>query len=566
MKYYFVIIFVGLLFVQSAFGQDEDLITKKNLWQSRAEIVTSKLRKDAQKVNELDEALIYAKLAKLWLSADKNLANDLFIKSVDKIFFYSSEDIKSNNQKFLQATNQILKIISNQNPKQANRLIGILTDSEKITKENKNLSSEALIEFALQIVKDNPGNANEIGILAFKMGQPDNFYQLYWELRKVDSNLANKFIKVVLSSAISNPNGEIAANLKIAIFPETAFSNVPESIVSPNNIKIQTLDFLANYLQRQQIKFTNKSIESCSSEASLISPLQNQFADLLPLKEPVITQAIATCLSEQTDSNRKLSSTGVSQSAQNSVEELLKLADEADDDLGIRTYYLLRAVSLANDKKQYKIATKILEDMNQEERESDLEFWETLRYTVASGFAYQLYKEQDVAGAIERLNDVPLENRAFAKVGFVLKFSAKDLSARSFCLERIQEAEKEFIKSEKTFAEKSDFWFQIIKIYSNYDLHTKASETFEEIVKEFNKDNSENPKSESSITSVSISSVISPELLEIQDNFLFQTSDLINDKESRLQVNLAFLEISIKQFENYKKKISELPKQKIYKQ
>lgn len=562
MKYCFVITFVGLFFVQSAFGQDEDLITKKNLWQTRAEIVTNKLKKDAQKSDELDEALIYAKLAKLWLKADKNLADDLFIKSVDKIFFYSSEDIKSNNQKFLQATNQILRIISNQNPKQANRLIGILSDSEKIAKENKNLSSDALIEFALQIVKDNPTNATEIGVLAFRMGQPNEFYQLYWELRKVDSNLANKFIKVVLFSAISNPNGEIAANLKTAVFPEMAFPNVPESIVSPNNIKIQTLDFLANYLQGQRIKFTNKSIQSCSNEASLISPLQNQFADLLPLKEPVITQAIATCLSEQTDSNRKLSSSGISRSAQNSIEELLKLADEADDDLRIRTYYLLRAISLANDKKQYKIATKILESMKQEEREIDLDFWETLRYTIASGFAYQLYQEQDVAGAIDTLEDVPLDNRAFAKVGFVLKFSAKDLSARNFCLERIQEAEKEFIKSEKSFAEKSNFWFQIIKIYSNYDLQTEASKTFEEIVKEFNKDISENSKSKSSITSEAISKVVSPELLEIQDNFLFQTSDLINDRESRLQVNLAFLELSIKQLENYNKKISELSKQR----
>jgi hypothetical protein len=548
-------IFLLLLFNFTIFAQASN---KENvnlqLWRLRAETITNNLLKNQNQLKALDKAYLLARLGDLWWQTDKTQANSYFEKSVGTLSFYTFKSDAEEDKKFLPTARKVLLLVGNRNPKQAKRLTEILSETENLEPANKDDNAEAIIDFALQIVKAEPQKALELGNLAFKIAQPDNFYKLYWELRRNSPAAADKFFKTAFLSALASPNPQIVSNLKYAVFPEIAFPEPKAEILSPNPIKIETLNFFADYVHQQQTKFTFKTIPSCEAEASVVAPLKSQFTLLLPQKTQVIEQAVSVCLAAQSQANQNLVTSGIAAGVKNNIEELLSLADEAKDEPKLRNYYLMRAASIANDQKKYKIAVDILDGMSKEERAIDAEYWEDLRVTVAAGFAYQQFQEQNTGGAIRALEAVDTESRAFAKVGFALKISPKDLSAREFSLEKIREARADFIKSEKPFAQKAGYWLQIIKLYSNYQLYSEASETFREIVKAFNNSLSDD-KAQIYDGFERVNSVISVSLLETQDNQILESVNLLKDDSSRMKAGFALLKLSLKEYETLKQAV-----------
>ena len=547
---YFLII--GFLLSLITFGQEIVVPNQRDIWKSRADAVTFTLVEEAGKTTPFKRALIYAQLGDLWWKFSPEQSNVWFEKTVDLLFFNTPDNSKSEADTCFQTVSETLTIISNRNQKQTNRLVKLLSENNEISEKNKNTNADTLIEYALSIVKENPDKAAELGLLSFKTGQPNNFYELYWQLRRYAPNLADNFFNFIISQALISPNPQIMANLKTAVFPESVLPNAPTEILSSNSTKTESLNFFADYIIQQQAKFSPESISNCKSEALSIAPLKNYFTKLLPQKANRVQQAIEICLANDKQIG-KLATVNLKNGRD--IDELLKFADESGDDLNSRVYYLSRAISLANDQKKYKLATEILESMNEDEREIDRNFWEELRYTVASGLSYQQFQEQDLQGAIRTLEAVPADNREFAKIGFALKFSPKDISAREFILERIREAQVELTKSAKPFTDKSSFWFQLIKIYSNYSMTAESAEIFNEIVRDFNKSFSDDKiENKPFISSEIIISVISADLLQMQDNSLFESANLIKDEKSRIQINFGFLNIALKKYEMLKAK------------
>lgn len=545
------VLFLICFFPVITFGQAKTTLDQRDIWKSRADALTFVLVKEANKTEPLKRSLTYAQLGNLWWKFDSNQSNIWFEKAVDTLIYKTDEE--SNSETYFQTISEILKIISNRNQKQTDRLIKLLSETDKVSDKDKNSNADSLIELALLLVKENPEKAAALGVLAFKVGQPNNYDRLYWELRRYAPSAADKFFKAAISSALAAPSSQAVTNLRNAVFPEMIIPNAPAVISSPDSIKIETLNFFGDYMLQQQAKFSAKLLSSCESEAFSLAPLRNQFDALSPQKTGIVEQAVSICLSNKNQAVRDLTTTGISVANKRNIDEILKLADEAKGDPKIRAYYLFRAAALADEQKKYKIAAEILDNMSKEERENDAEFWEELRYTVASGYAYQQYQEQDFSGAIRTLEAVPAANRGYAKVGFALKFSTKDTTAREFVLERVKDARADFIKSEKPFAEKSGFWFQIVKLYSNYSMPADAAEAFKEIVKDFNKSLSDNKvKNKPVIKSETITAVISPDLLEAQDHSLFESVSLIQDEKSRLEVNLALLKTTLKKYETLK--------------
>ncbi|HQU81842.1 MAG TPA: hypothetical protein PKY59_01880 [Pyrinomonadaceae bacterium] len=539
-------VFSIAILIFSIHGQTKSKQDQRIIWKSRADTVTFTLIKDAEKSDPLNRALIYTKLGDLWWKFDRIQANSWFEKSVDLLIYKTDDDAKSEN--YFQIVSQILKLIADRNAKQTDRLIKLLSESTEVSEKDKNGNADALIDFALLIVKENPNKAAAIGLQAFKIGQPTKFYKLYWELRKFSLTSADKFFKAVLSTAAISQNVQIIAGLKIMIFPEFAFPNAPSEIRSSDSIKAETLSLFADFIIQQQAKFSNKSISNCESEAFIFAPLKEQFYLFTPQKANLVEQAFSICLSNKNQAVNNLATSNLQN--KNNVDELLKLADESQDDVKVRAYYLFRAANLANNQEKYKIATQILDGMTDEEKNTDSAFWDELRYTVAAGLAFQQYKEQDFQGADRTLEQVAIKNRPFAKIGFALKFSPNDISAREFIIENIAETRKELPKSEKNFAEKSPFWFLLIKIYANYSLMAESAEVFREIVSDFNKSYFEKEsKNETKISSNQIISVFSSNLIESQDNSLFEIANIIKDEKSRIETNVGFLKIILEKYD-----------------
>jgi hypothetical protein len=106
----FVFFIQVLCFCASA--QDDPKSIERNLWRSRADILTSNLLKDASDADPLDRALLIAQLSALWWEAQRTQANTWIHKSVDLLSFYPAEEAKEQRQKFFSIARQVLALIS----------------------------------------------------------------------------------------------------------------------------------------------------------------------------------------------------------------------------------------------------------------------------------------------------------------------------------------------------------------------------------------------------------------------------------------------------------------------
>jgi hypothetical protein len=518
---------------------------QSDIWKTKTDSATDALLREMPKLDALQRGTLYAQLGDLWWEFDKVRSNAWFEKAVDSVVYYPIEDAKTNIERFYTATSQILRSISTRNQKQSDRLVKLLSEADSVSDKNSN--PDVLIEFACLIVKSNPVRAYQIGVSAFNKAQPNNFHKLYWNLRRYSPGLADKFIELALSSAAASPNSQINSNLKTAVFPEISIPNAPVDIISSDQIKINILNYLGNYILQLQGKSSVDTTINCEAEAATVSSLNRFFSALLPQKEPLVSQAVSNCFAKQ-NGPRNLSAAGTEAIKKGTVEELLDLAKEAKEDTKLRSFYLLRAVSLANDLKQYKRALEILGGMTEEERKTDSDFWEELQVTVASGFAYDQFKNNDSPGAIKTLESVSLENRAFAKIGFVKKFSPENVGSQEFCISQIIEANRDIVRSEKSFDEKAGYWFQIVKTFADYKIYDSASETLKDIFVSANKS-----KPPVTFSIDRIKSILSPAFLENQEESIANAVNLIENGSSRTNAGLAQLSTAIGEYKRLRK-------------
>jgi tetratricopeptide (TPR) repeat protein len=187
--------------------------------------------------------------------------------------------------------------------------------------------------------------------------------------------------------------------------------------------------------------------------------------------------------------------------------------------------------------------------MKKDERDTDIQFWESLRYTAASGSAYASLVGNYPARAIETLEKVPLDIRGFAKVGFALKCPVDKAEIRDFCLAQIDGANKDFPQSQKPLSEKFSTWLLVIKIYSRFSRYSDAADSFDKIVKDLNQNPNDKKRADFHLSADKFSGVITSELLDLTDHALIGSVDRISDNRSRINAGLALLTITLKRLQ-----------------
>lgn len=542
-----VVILLNCLLVVAVFSQGKTTVNKRDIWKSRADTVTYSLLKETAKIDELERALLYAQIGDLWWKSDQTQSNVWFEKSADSIFFYSSEDIKTNGAKYIRISGEILKIIADRNQKQSSRLTKILSEIGNLSEDDKTINADVLIELAFETVEKNPQKAFQLGITAFRIGNPRGYAPLLLRLRRYDAKLADRLFPTAFSATAASQDFMMLQSLKMTAFPEVVLPDIPKETYLPESLKIETLNFFADYIVHQQIKYTNKTIPNCFYEARLIAPLANQFANLLPQKLPIVQQAINVCLENQNTVTKEVNDALFTSG---NIEELLSKADEVKNNTGARALYLFRAILFATEQKRFALAIKILDGMSKEEREHDAQSWDGMRYESAGGLASVQIKENDLAGAVRTLDDVPITILPFAQVISVKDCAARNAQTYAFCVEILNNARRSFIKSDKPFADKIGYWIFAVKLFAQLKLNNEAAETFQEIAKGFNNSISEKGAHTPPILPAErFASVISADLLEARENSLSESANLINEPKVRIQINLAFLTLVLKEYE-----------------
>lgn len=539
----------ALLFLLAAitFGQNNDVVTQKTLWRSRADAISGNLLRGSSKITELQRALLFARLGNLWLKSDKSQSNKWFEKSVDAVFFYSPKDTETDKKEYFDTTRNILSVISNNNQTQTNRLLKILSDTDKSSEDEKGSNANALISYALQIVKENPAKATQIGITALRVGHPKEFYKLIWELRRSNPTLADQLFREAFSIAKNSPDYYRLQGIQYAVLPESVISGFPANLSASPSQKIEVLNFFADYLVQRQAGYLTKTIPSCSSEAILIARSNKLFESLLPQKAGIVRQAIDAC----TDVKAQSAFENLEKPSKDlDIEELLDVADENKNNRLVRIGYLTKAVLLANVQKKYALVLKIVDNLSEEELAEDRDFWEEMRYDAAGNLAYIQFRDGDLQSSNKTLEDISTAYRPFAQTVFVIKSASEDKANYSYQVGVLNNAEKGFIKSEKPFGLKLNYWLQLVKLYSKYKLYNQAAETFREIIKSYNNALSEKESSQIQLDSATITAVFSPALLEAQENSIFETANSVSETTSRINVYLAFLNIALQKYES----------------
>jgi len=547
-----------------AFGQAPDKVSERDLWRTRADLLTDALLKDSSKRDTLDHAVIIAKLGDLWWETDQSRANAWLEKSVDAICFYSPDKSKGENEKFFRAARQILSLVSNHNKKQANRLSQVLSQSESATENDRKQNAQTLIEEALRIVKDDPRSATALGMQALNLGFPANADRLSWALRRYSPEFANQFFRAALSDLAASPDRSKLYVMEAIAFPENLSADFPANLRPPADLRLSFLSFLADYLTQLQLRFTSGEVSTCAGEAVFTLRLEKAFTEMLPKRADAVRQVINICIGKQSQQVRDLVT---KTDASNDVDELLKRADELRDS-GLRASYLFKAALAANQQKNFAKSIEILEKMNDDERKSNPDFWQELRWEAGANLAVARFKEGDFAGANQILKEIPDPLRPHGQITFALQFSPNDLTSYQVCVDLLNDARRGIVKSDLPFARKSNYWLNLIKLFSNYKMSREATETLREVVTGFNSSRSDvNDAPQNTAMAnrlIADSKRILPgfslSLLETDESSVVESISLLKDENARTEINFQFLEVMLKKCETLRLELDKMEK------
>lgn len=540
-----IVVFTILMLSVANTAQQNATASGISIWRLRAERFTTKAIESSNRLESLERALIYAQLADIWWPLDRDKAGVYYEKAVDRIFFLSSDEIKTRNTAFIDISGKILVLISNRSAKQSKRLVSLIADASDRSSADEKSNADALVAFAISLVNDNPQMAAEMGILALNLGQPSGTYELYWKLCKKDRQSAAKLFGALLRSAATNPNFGVANTVKVAAFPELSIPNAPNDIQSTAAQKTRALEFLLNYLVSQRNKYDREQVPSCANDAALVAPLLPQFAAHLPSQQGIVSSNIDHCTGEASSSSSAGSDGLPSDPSEITVEALLRLAEREEKDSSKRSYYLLRAAALANDEEKFEQAIKILDGMTDDEIRLDQDYWDSLRYTVASGFAYKNVMDMDFGRASSVLEKVPTAIRSFARIGLGLKCSSPEQAVREYCASQLDSGVLDLPKATKPIADRVSFGMSAVHKLAKFNHPSEALHALDLIVGLVNSESSDDKKKQFHMDVSLFTAAVDVRFLNLYDQSITLSIEKLEDTESKVNGFISLTKVSV---------------------
>ncbi len=546
-KSIFLGISIALIFAFHAPAQ-EITVQRYSILKTQALESTDRILSDTGKLNETERALTLAYLGERWLKEDPDRASVWFERSVDSLFF-STPKTKDERTNFVLAVNEILKILWGRNAKQFARLESVLKSTDLDIADSDRVS-DVLVDLAIEAAKKEPSMAERLTLTALRIGHPAKYYRVVWEFRRnKNPRAADQLVEVALLKAKTSGNHSIIQGLIMATLPEANLSMVPPELDSPRPVKLKVLEFLASQIIRSRNSLLAGLLPSCQNEALLIKPTEAVLSNLLPERAQIVSISISDCLRE---SSASVLGSDESSITGKSVEELRELAEKYRSDAVLRLAYLTRAAVLASQISDHQTVIDIVDKLSEEDRLSDAEFWEQMRYESAGRLAFEKSSKKEFAIALKVLEDTPDDLRPYARTIFLLQ-GLRKMRQKEVELEVFRSARKEFAKSGKPFEAKLGFWLQLVKIGDELQAHLEAAEIYSEIVLAHN--NESDDKSTPNFPTSALTATFTAKLLDRQLQTIQTANDRLDAARSRINANLAILTVQLEALEQLKRGI-----------
>lgn len=452
------------------FAQQADDLS--DYWLLQSQITTDRVIKDAVALVPVDRALLWARLGSAWWKEDPGRAHQWLKTAVETVESSTNQESPADLRRRLARARSLLTLVAPLDHKLAARLTVLLTaDSESTTEAERGINADALIEAAIAVVDNDSKRAAEMGAASLRIGRPTRLAALLWKLRKRDATLADALFRQALAIARASQDANLLSSLKLALFSE--LDNPADSSKSNplDPLRAELLQVFAEYLQKD-LNSSNDQTASCSSSwpmIAMIGPLLPQFYRLLPLQAVGVRQLIIGCRPSLSPLARQQTDCADNNLSPQTVDDLLKAADDAAD-LKVKTVYQFRAAQLLVRQEAFDRAVSILESMDSDARKFMGGSWEAYRWEWAAFAAFAHFKRQDLTRMQQVINAVPSNLRHATQIQLANDLSDKKYSSNygSLAIELIEDARKGFRRANISDADKANGYLFLVRLYVKF--------------------------------------------------------------------------------------------------
>jgi hypothetical protein len=523
-----------------------------DLWLVRSQAITDDVIKDITDLKSPDRVLLWAKLAQRWWRENPEKARSWILKAIDIVRDVPNKENPGERRERLAAARALLQIITPLDQELSKQLLSFLIeDIEKAADADRSANADGIIEAAISLASRDPQRAAELGTMALRVGQPNQITSLIFALRRKDRKLADVLFGQALVAAREPLTSEFLNSLTYAAFPE-AMQGEANSSWPPDNLRAELLRLDVAFLQVNPINAENRN-SICGSIGAFIAPVISHFDRLLPQQAGVVRQSVIQCNSSSPLVRQRMDNS-LSQRPLNTVEDLLKAADDAQD-MKVRTVYQYRAASMAKEQQELDRAIKILDSMSSEAREFMGGSWEAYRWEWAALLALRHFKSGDVYAMRVVLNAVPADLQPFARLAFVAQLPEKRNKETDPTLEFLSEARAGLRRSSIADAEKCSWYFGLLRLIVKHQP-ADATAVLKEAVAALNNAAQANDKTGSKEARAawleSISRNLPATLLELDEYSVKESLAAISAPDVRVQVRLDFLGACLARLRNLK--------------
>ena len=428
----------------------------RELWQIRAQNITTDLLKDAADLSSMQRAVLWVKLGQHWWREDPKRARTWVTSAIEVVEQVPNKETPAERQERMETARVLLTIVTPLDQKLSKRLLTVLA-SGKSTDDERSGAANALIDAAVAVVEDDPKRAAELGALAFRTGQPNNsIRELLFPLRARDPKLADSLFVQALALVRQEPQSRLLNSLLYVAFP--AQRGITDDVpVPPDSLRMELLQVLVDLLN------SKPPGDKCGVVA-WISSCFSEIERLLPKQWLVVRSAINQC--QSSPSLDQLTQRHIDEATRtqplDTVESFLKAAADAKN-TEVRTDYQYRAANMAMEHKDYERALKLLDDMPEEVRG---ESWDSYRWQWAADGAIEHYKNSRFGEMNRMLDAVPSDFQPLAKTAFIQWLPEQAGSETAPIIQILNDALKGLRRS--NLPEKYNWYFGLLRSTIKY--------------------------------------------------------------------------------------------------
>lgn len=517
---------------------------KLRIWRQRVDELKTGIVQDSSAVNQAEQALYLALLAKVLLKVDESEAKGLLAKAAAKILGDLEEDEK-NRPRNLKLAQKVIQLSYEIDEGQANRLVSGLAKLYTDKAADKYDNSEMFATLARLLVEKDAQLAYQFGVQSLKYGSSQQIARLSFDLLRKDSSLGEDLYKRALQAARNNYGYEFIGSLGGYIF--TSSKDTQYSVF----LQRLYLELLADYLAGAVV---NPADRSRCEIVRLITPFLSKLDELIQPRALAVRQGLEICLDFTNSSTAGISKGQISGDEPTAPDEFIRAAKETNDSAK-KGHYYYRAIATLADGQNYDRIISLLDEMTEAEKNAfNLQNWLSVRTDYATKAAYLAFQNKDLSAYYRILSKCPNSVRPYVRFRLVRKLSP--VSESGLFLENLEEIQKEISSLDVLPRESAGNFLALAELYLKV-RPTDAEKMFREAVKSINKTDSDNPDflPEKDFAPLRDSIAMSYKLLEIDEMSILSSFSNISSRRSRVRLKLGLIESSVQRHEEFRKKV-----------